>query len=156
MNEGNRPRIYSIGHSSRSIDGLLELLASYRIERLADVRSFPSSRLHPQFSRTALEDALNQRGIDYVYLGGDLGGFRDVSYEEHMTSESFRRGLAELERVAHLGPSVFMCAEKSPWQCHRRFIAQELASRGWHVLHILDRETLWDPEQALFSTSGDV
>ena len=151
MNEGTRPCIYSIGHSSRSIEELLDLLVLYRIERLVDVRSFPSSRLYPQFSKTALEDALSKGGIDYVHLGSGLGGYRDVSYEEHMSSESFLRGLAELERIAHLGPSVFMCAEKSPWQCHRRFIAQELGNRGWHVLHILDRDTLWDPEQALFS-----
>ena len=151
MNGGTRPRIHSVGHSSRSIEELLDLLASYQIVRVVDVRSFPSSRRHPQFSKKVLEDALERRGIEYVHLGDDLGGYRTGTYEEHMTSESFFRGLAELERIAHLGSSVFMCAEKSPWQCHRRFIAQELGKRGWHVLHILNRETFWDPEQALFS-----
>jgi uncharacterized protein (DUF488 family) len=101
--------------------------------------------------KKALEAALNERGIEYVHLGADLGGYRTGSYEEHMTSESFRRGLTELERIARRSSSVFMCAEKSPWQCHRRFIARELGKRGWQVLHILDRETIWDPEQALFS-----
>jgi uncharacterized protein (DUF488 family) len=72
-----------------------------------------------------------------------------------MNSEIFRRGMAELEQIACQGPSVFMCAEKNPWQCHRRFIAQELGQRGWRVLHILDRDTIWDPEQALFSPLSD-
>jgi uncharacterized protein (DUF488 family) len=133
------------------LDELLRILHAHDISSLVDVRSFPVSRRHPHFSREVLAGALRAAGIDYTHLGKHLGGHRKVAYEEYVHTEAFISGLQELERLAQSGPTVFMCAEKVPWQCHRRFIAQELMKRGWQVIHILDQNTVWDPEQLLLS-----
>jgi uncharacterized protein (DUF488 family) len=137
------------------LDELVRLLKAHDILCLTDVRSFPGSRRHPHFSRETLSGTLPGEGIAYEYLGKQLGGLRNIAYEEHVKSDTFRSGLRELERLAHAGPTVFMCAEKMPWQCHRRYIGQELMKRGWQVIHILDEDTIWDPEQPLMSHSPD-
>jgi uncharacterized protein (DUF488 family) len=124
--------------------------------RVADVRRFPVSRRHPQFSREPLHRELGGSGIEYVHLGENLGGYRQVTYEEYVGTVAFLHGLQALERLAREGPTAFMCAEKLPWQCHRRFIAQELIRRGWQVIHILDQNTVWDPEQPLLSNPENV
>ena len=134
--------IYSLGHSSRSEQVFLRLLSSYGIGCLIDIRRFPGSRRHPHFSRGALETTLARASIHYVHLGDSLGGFRDVDYERYAESEAFRAGLGLLEGHAQETTSAFMCAEKNPWQCHRRFIAAALARRGFTVQHILDAETV--------------
>jgi uncharacterized protein (DUF488 family) len=150
-----RPRIYSIGHSSRSLDELLDILQAHDISLLVDVRSFPGSRRHPHFSRDVLSEALRDRGIDYTHFGNTLGGRRKISYEEHMLTADFLSGLQELERLARAVTTVFMCAEKVPWQCHRSHIARALMKRGWQVIHILDESTIWDAEQPLLSYTPD-
>jgi uncharacterized protein (DUF488 family) len=147
----SRPQVYSIGHSSRPIAEFLEILARYHIERLVDVRRFPGSRRHPHFSREGLSRELKAAGIGYTHLGEHLGGFTKTSYEDHMGSEPFARGMKELEALAQNSLTVVMCAEKVPWHCHRQFIARELVNRGWQVMHILDEQTVWDPEQPLLS-----
>jgi uncharacterized protein (DUF488 family) len=139
--------IYSVGHSSRSIEDFLALLAAHDLERLVDVRRFSVSRRHPQFSREAFRDSLRLAGIDYQHLGEELGGYTKTPYREYIRTETFQRGFRELERVAAEKPTSFLCAEKLPWQCHRRFIAQELGTRGWEVIHILDRDTVWNADQ---------
>lgn len=131
-------RIYSIGHSTRSLDEMVQLLAAYGIETLVDVRRFPRSRKNPQFNREALEEALPERGIEYRWLGDALGGFRDGGYEGYLATEEFRRGLAELEAIAAGKQTTFMCAEKLFFRCHRRFIAAALVERGWQVWHIIE------------------
>ena len=146
-----RPVIYSVGQSSRPLADFLEILARYRIRQLVDVRRFPGSRRHPHFSREALSHELKVAGIEYAHLGEHLGGFTKTSYEDHMGSEAFSSGMKELEALAHKGLTAIMCAEKQPWRCHRQFIARELVNRGWQVMHILDEETVWDPEQPLLS-----
>lgn len=80
-----------------------------------------------------------------------LGGYREVPYQAYLQSESFQAGIRGLETLAVEATTAFMCAEKLPWHCHRRFIARELVRRGWRVIHILDRDTVWDPEQPLLS-----
>lgn len=147
----SRPRVYSIGHSSRPIDEFLRILNLHGIVRLVDVRRFPASRRHPHFSREPLEKELRASRIEYIHLGNDLGGYTKVAYEDYVHSEAFLHGLQQLEGLAGKGPTVFMCAEKLPWHCHRRFISQELTKRGWQVIHILDQDTVWDPEQPLLS-----
>jgi uncharacterized protein (DUF488 family) len=136
--------VYSIGHSSLPGDVFLSHLERFHIVRLADVRRYPRSRRHPQFHRKALEELLAKAGIEYLHFGEALGGFRETSYEEHMSTESFAGGIsALLEHARHAhGGLAFMCAEKNPWECHRRFIAEELARRGLDVRHIVDGELL--------------
>lgn len=144
-------RIYSIGHSSRSIEELLSLLTHHDIGRLVDVRRYPESRRHPHFSRKALSRELENKGIAYTHLGHLLGGFNQTTYEEHMQTVDFEKGFEQLKEHARRERTAMMCAEKLPWQCHRRFIAQQFTQNQWQVLHILDEETIWDPEQPLMT-----
>jgi uncharacterized protein (DUF488 family) len=129
--------IYSIGHGSLPADVFASHLKRFRIELLVDVRRYPRSRRHPQFNRNALENLLAEESIDYLHLGETLGGFRETSYEEYMRSESFARGFSVLLESAHR-ELAFLCAEKNPWECHRRFIAEELSRRGHEVRHIVE------------------
>lgn len=137
--------IYSIGHSTHSFDELLNLLTTYRIRALVDVRRFPRSRKNPQFNKEALEEQLPVRGIAYHWLGEALGGFRGSEgkrgfqgYAAYMETEDFQRGLAALEGIGANKPTVFMCAEKLFFRCHRNLIADALVKRGWRVYHIIE------------------
>lgn len=144
-------RIYSVGHSSRTIEELLSILKHHEIATLVDVRRFPESRRHPHFSRKALSRELEKNGISYTHLGHFLGGYTKTTYQEHMRTADFARGIEQLEEYARKVRTAFMCAEKLPWKCHRRFIAEKLVQNGWRMIHILDAETVWDPEQPLMT-----
>ncbi len=117
--------VYTIGHSTRSTEELLSLLTDAGVELVADVRAFPSSRRHPQFNRGALAAWLGTAEIGYRHMPG-LGGRRSPipgspnagwqetafqGYADHMSSEEFRRALAELETEARERPTTIMCAE---------------------------------------------
>ena len=146
--------VYSIGHSSRSAESFLALLGYYGIECLVDVRRYPGSRRHPQFNQGTLETSLKQARIEYLHLGETLGGYRDVDYGEYQESDTFAAGVAALEKRGARSRCAFMCAEKVPWQCHRRFIAEALVKRDWTVRHILDEDTLWDPNELLLGSAS--
>ncbi|MDW8102729.1 MAG: MFS transporter [Anaerolineae bacterium] len=133
--------IYTVGHSNRSLEEFIALLRSEKIKVVADVRRFPYSRLNPQFNRENLEKALKGAGIEYVWLGNELGGYRAGGYEEHTKSEEFQSGLEKLEFLAFHKRTALMCAEKQWFRCHRRFIADELIRRGWEVLHLVEPGT---------------
>jgi uncharacterized protein (DUF488 family) len=144
------PVMYTVGHSTRSLDELLDLLGGAGVSELVDVRSVPRSRRHPHFSGDALATELPAAGIDYRHEPA-LGGFRRPrtdspnsgwrhqafrGYADHMGSEEFQ---AALERLAHGGrahTSALMCAEANWRRCHRRLIADALLVRGWRVLHL--------------------
>ena len=129
----------------------IDLLRAHRIGTLADVRTVPHSRHNPQFDREALAASLRKAGIGYVHLrvlGGlrrprpdsvNLGlrsaGFRGDA--DHMQTEAFREGLAQLETLAAAGPTAVMCAEALPSRCHRGLLSDALTVRGWRVVHIL-------------------
>lgn len=146
-------KIYSVGHGSRSEAALLEILHAHAIALLVDVRAYPASRRHPQFSRGNLEGQLKESGIRYLWLGDALGGFRkarDTSahaalhpsalrgYAEHMGSDEFREGIKRLLAEAHKTTTAMMCAERLPQQCHRALIADYLVTHGIDVVHLLD------------------
>jgi len=142
--------IFTVGHSTRSVDELLALLREVGVERLADVRAYPSSRRHPQFNRDALGAWLGEAGIDYRHMpglggrrspvpGSVNGGWREVAfqgYADHMGSAEFQHDLAGLEAAARESPTAIMCAEAVWWRCHRRLIADALVARGWRVEHL--------------------
>jgi MFS family permease len=128
--------IYTVGHSNRSLEEFIALLRDHKIQVVADVRRFPYSRLNPQFNRESLEKALKAIGIEYVWLGNELGGYRTGGYEEYTKDPQFQEGLEKLEFTAFHKRTAIMCAEKLWFRCHRRFIANELVQRGWKVLHI--------------------
>lgn len=152
-------RIWTIGHSNRSLDDFIALLTGADIELVADVRRFPGSRTWPHFGEEALRESLGEHGIGYVHLpalGGRRGtpaedspntGWRVASfaaYADYMASEPFLRGLESLERLAAERRTAMMCSEAVPWRCHRRLVADALLVRGWEVLDILS-ETRVEP-----------
>jgi len=143
--------LLTIGHSTRRIDELLALLAEHAVEKLIDVRRFPGSQRHPQFSREALAASLAAAGIEYVHEP-DLGGRRQPvpdsankawrvaafrGYADYMDSEPFAAALERLLRSAARSRTVILCAEAVPWRCHRRLIADAATVAGAEVLHIL-------------------
>ena len=140
--EPPRGRLYTIGHSTRSEEEFLDLLKRHKVRYLLDVRRFPGSRRNPQFSKENLEKVLAHENMVYLGLGQDLGGFRKEGYETYMNTQTFRRGIEELDRFAVRANSVILCAESLWFRCHRRHIADELVSRGWEVVHILGADRL--------------
>ena len=143
--------VYTIGHSSHSAERFFELLRAHGIRQLADVRSLPQSRLHPQFGQTALRDALEAAGIVYRHFPA-LGGLRRPrpdsintalrepafrGYADHMQSAEFEEGIRALDGFARFAPTTVMCAEALWWQCHRRLLADALFVRGVIVQHIV-------------------
>lgn len=123
-------KIYTLGTGRRSGEDFIEILFGSDIKTLIDVRSFPKSKM-PIFTRENLENLLKKEGINYVSLGGELGGFRKGGYEAYTTTGDFRRGVEILEDIASKGTSVIVCAERFPWKCHRRWISRELCRCGW-------------------------
>jgi uncharacterized protein (DUF488 family) len=144
--------IWTVGHSTRELEELLGLLAKFRIEALADVRSFPGSRRHPQYGKDALAASLGERAIEYAWLPA-LGGRRRASpnspntawrnaafrgYADYMGTAEFAQGLQQLLGLANRARTVIMCAEALWWRCHRSMIADALCVRGIEVVHIMD------------------
>jgi uncharacterized protein (DUF488 family) len=146
-------KIWTIGHSTRSIDVFISLLEENGIKLLADVRSLPGSKRYPQFNREALAESLNARGIRYEHFL-ELGGrrkpnadsrntaWRNASfrgYADYMETEEFHQGVERLLNLAReSGPAAIMCAEAVWWRCHRSLISDFLKVRGTEVIHILD------------------
>ena len=144
--------IWTIGHSTRSSEGFVNVLAAHQIEAVLDVRRMPGSRRLPQFDSATLAEALPARGIAYRWIPA-LGGrrrpnpdspstaWRNASfraYADHTASEEFADGLFDLLMVANGLRTVVMCAEVLWWRCHRRIIADVLTSIGYRVEHIRD------------------
>src|SRR5438034_8953326 len=146
-------RIWTIGHSTRSIDDFISLLEQNGIKLLADVRSLPGSKRYPQFNKEALAESLSAHGIRYEHFP-ELGGrrkpkaesrntaWRNASfraYADYMETDQFQKGIERLLNVtAETGATAIMCAEAVWWRCHRSLIADYLKVRGIEVMHILD------------------
>jgi uncharacterized protein (DUF488 family) len=139
--------IYTIGSSTREIEDFISLLRKFKIQALADVRRFPQSRLD-HFTQKNLSLELENRGIRYFYLGDTLGGFRKKGYADYTQTKDFACGIEKLKGIATQFVTAFMCAERFPWRCHRRFIAKNLQDDGWRVIHILDQERIWEPKKS--------
>jgi uncharacterized protein (DUF488 family) len=146
-------RIWTIGHSTRTIDDFISLLEEHGIRLLADVRSLPGSRRYPQFNQEALAKSLKQHGIRYEHFP-ELGGrrkpgndsrntaWRNASfrgYADYMETEDFGKGINRLlDLTNEAGATAIMCAEAVWWRCHRALISDFLKARGIEVMHILD------------------
>lgn len=141
--------LYTVGHSTRTLEEFLELLEREQIAFLADVRRYPASRRHPHFSRESLAASLEASGIGYRHFE-TLGGRRKASadspnlgwrsesfraYADYMQTSPFQEGVDTL--LALPGPAAIVCAEAVPWRCHRNLISDELVRRGIEVIHIL-------------------
>jgi len=130
--------IWTIGHSNRSIETFLELLGEYGIQMLVDVRSFPTSKIE-HFKREQMEKWFPQHGIEYVWLGKELGGYRRGGYKRHMRTKLFREGINRLLEIAKVKPTCIMCMEVKPKYCHRRFISAHLERKDVRVIHIIEK-----------------
>lgn len=130
--------IWTIGHSNRSIETFLQLLGEYGIQVLVDVRSFPTSKIE-HFKREQMEKWLPQHGIEYVWVGKELGGYRQGGYKRHMRTKLFREGINRLLEIAKVKPTCIMCMEVKPKYCHRRFISAHLERKGVKVIHIIEK-----------------
>jgi uncharacterized protein (DUF488 family) len=143
-------RLYTIGHSTRSIEDFLALLHANAIARLVDVRRYPGSRRFPHFGREPLKAALAETGIEYEHcdaLGGRRPehpdspntGLRDSgfrAYADYMETQEFRSAAQSLIQKAENMPIVIMCAEALWWHCHRSLISDYLKCAGTDVIHI--------------------
>ena len=139
--------VYTLGHSRHQAERFAELLHSHAIERLADVRSHPSSKWSPQFAKAALSAQLRARGIDYVFLGRELGGRPDgaqfytadghVDYVRRAQAADFLAGIERLIELARERRTVILCAEEDPSHCHRRrLVTPALQRAGISVVHV--------------------
>jgi uncharacterized protein (DUF488 family) len=141
------PAILTIGHSRHALDRFIALLEAAKVTTIADVRSAPHSRFSPQFNKAALAEALAARGIDYAFLGKELGGrperaelYTDsvADYEKMAAAPEFRAGLSQLVELAGRRRVAAMCAEADPLDCHRcLLVGRALAEPGREVGHIL-------------------
>lgn len=147
--------VYTIGHSTRSVEKFIELLREHGVRLLWDIRRYPGSRRVPQFGSSALAQALKAVGVRYEHHP-ELGGRRRASksgppsawrnesfraYAEYMTTPEFGAALDALIEAASSQPTAIMCAEAVPWRCHRNLVSDALTARGVDVRHILDNKT---------------
>lgn len=146
-----KPVLLTIGHSTHTWQAFVDLLKTWGVEQLVDIRSVPQSKTFPWFARHKMEVSLPKAGIDYVYLA-KLGGFREPSkdsvnlgwenvrfraYADYMQTEPFLEGLNELRQLMAKRQTCVMCAESVWWRCHRRMVADALTVRGVVVKHIM-------------------
>jgi uncharacterized protein (DUF488 family) len=151
MDDKLNKNIWTIGHSIHPLEEFIEMLQSFQIEVVADVRSFPGSRKFPHFNKEALEVSLPQAGFRYNHLK-NLGGRRKVhldskntswrnqafrGYADYMETDAFREGIDELKQIALTKRTAYMCSEAVWWRCHRSMISDYLKSEGWNVMHIM-------------------
>ena len=152
---GGGGTLYTIGHSTRSLDDFIALLQAHGIKALADIRAFPMSRRLPHFNRELLAAALAANAIEYHWIAA-LGGRRKRSlppdqspnralrsdsfrnYADYMLTPGFRAAIDELLAIAVRLPTAYMCAEAVYFRCHRMLVSDYLVAHGCHVLHIQD------------------
>lgn len=151
--------IYTIGHSTHTIEAFLELLRKHGVTAVADVRSAPFSRFNPQFNKDTLQGTLAAHGVKYVFLGRELGARSDdpacyengrVQYARLARAASFQAGLDRVVQGASEYRVALMCAEKEPLECHRTLlVARALAEQGVEIAHILVDGSLESHESAM-------
>jgi len=145
--------LYTIGHSTRTLDELTEALHAHSIQTLVDIRAFPMSRRLPHFNRESLEKTLLDAGIRYVWMK-ELGGRRKKvlaespnlalrnesfrNYADYMLTSEFERAMAELIKIGERSRTAYMCAERVYFKCHRMLVSDWLVAHGHEVLHIDD------------------
>jgi uncharacterized protein (DUF488 family) len=143
--------IWTIGHSTRSIEEFIAILKSFDLHVLVDVRSFPGSRRYPHFNKERLRESLAGEGIDYRHAP-ELGGRRRAKpdsinmawrnemfrgYADYMETEDFRAAIEQLVQLASKRRCVIMCAEAVWWRCHRSLISDYLKASETNVVHII-------------------
>lgn len=151
MKRQKKPLLFTMGHSTLSIDQFTGRLRNFGITSVIDIRTIPKSRHNPQFCKELFASKLKRYGISYFHLK-DLGGLRKPAkdsinlgwtnasfrgYADYMQTTQFEEALAKLVSLAKLGPSVIICAEAVPWKCHRSLVADALVALEYRIEHIL-------------------
>ncbi len=147
--------VYTIGHSTRTLDEFRSLLSREGIQLVCDIRTYPMSRRYPHFNGEPLETALRAEAVEYRHipaLGGRRtprkdsrnsawtnAGFR--GYADHMETDEFRAALSGLISESRSTRLVIMCAEAVPWRCHRNLVSDALVAAGKAVRHIMDAKS---------------
>lgn len=143
--------IWTIGHSTHTLDEFLAMLKSFQIEWVADIRSSPGSRRYPHYNKEPLEVSLTENNIKYIHLK-ELGGRRKArpdsintgwrlaafrGYADYLETDAFKKAILELERFACKERTAYMCSEALWWRCHRSLVSDYLKVHGWTVMHIM-------------------
>jgi len=151
MEVGTKNTIWTIGHSTRTLEEFVGLLKAFEIQLVADIRSFPGSRRYPHFNKEALTVSLPENNIRYIHILR-LGGRRKVKsdsvntawrhpafrgYADYMQTDDFITGVNELQELAHRERTAYMCSEAVWWSCHRSMVSDYLKLQGWTVIHIM-------------------
>ncbi len=157
--------IFTIGHSTHSLEEFVDMLKAHDIAQLVDVRTIPKSRRVPQFNAESLSAALPKLGIAYFHLK-TLGGLRHAKkdsvntgwrnasfrgYADYMATHEFQQGIERLLKLARAKRTVIMCAEAVPWRCHRSLIGDALLVRGAHVEDVLSATSSREHELTPFA-----
>ena len=143
--------LYTIGHSTRTLDELVAALRAHQVQTLVDIRAFPMSRRLPQFNRDSLQETLPAAGIRYLWMKS-LGGYRKKvlddspnialrnqsfrNYADYMLTPEFAKAASELVALAENSRTAYMCAERLYFRCHRMMVSDYLTAHGHEVLHI--------------------
>jgi uncharacterized protein (DUF488 family) len=143
--------IWTIGHSTRTLEVFISMLRSFQIELVVDIRSFPGSSRYPHFNKDSLKISLPENNIEYTHLV-NLGGRRKPhkdshntgwrvaafrGYADYMETEEFNEAIKALEILASDKRTAYMCSEAVWWRCHRSLVSDHLKSKGWTVMHIM-------------------
>lgn len=146
-----KKNIWTVGHSNLDLEVFIQILKSFNIQTLVDIRRYPGSRKFPHFNQEDLRVALLKEGIDYLHLES-LGGRRKPKpdsintgwhndafrgYADYMETEEFAKAINILKKVAAQKTTVIMCSEVLYWRCHRMLISDHLKKHGWSVTHIM-------------------
>jgi uncharacterized protein (DUF488 family) len=141
--------IWTIGHSTRTLDEFLVILKSFGIEVLIDIRTFPGSRRYPHFNKESLSNSLAENGVSYRHmlpLGGRRKPLADSvntswrhssfrGYADHMQSKEFIDAIQEVQNIAQHKRVVYMCSEAMWWKCHRSLVSDYLKVKGWKLFY---------------------
>jgi len=151
----NKPEIFTIGHSTHSLEDFITILKTYAIDEVVDIRTIPRSRHNPQFNFETLPEVLRNKHIGYRHEKG-LGGLRHAKkdsintawrntsfrgFADYMQTEEFAENIEKLAALAHEKNVVIMCAEAVPWRCHRSLIGDALLIRGFEVTDIYSKDS---------------
>lgn len=157
--------IFTVGHSTLPIERFIELLKTYDIEQLVDIRTMPGSRRNPQFGSEALAGSLEAAHIEYSHMAA-LGGLRRTrkdspnaswrnesfrGYADYMQTAEFAHAVEALVRRSRQKRTAIMCAEAVPWRCHRSLVADALEVRGVSVIEILSKTSYRPHELTRFA-----
>jgi uncharacterized protein (DUF488 family) len=157
--------IWTVGHSKHTFERFVELLGTERIDVVVDVRSYPYSRIAPQFNREELDAALRRAGARYLFFGEELGGrpSEEGQYDEHgharydrmAEQPAFRMAVQRLLSGCREHRVALLCSEGQPQECHRRLlVGKVLADHGVQLRHILPNGAVHQ-ETAVSLDSGD-